>query len=122
MARTFKPYLPFNVPMYLLIPTDTYVKGSIKKVYSDPSQSTEGIPLFYGSFRTFGGTESITNDVYSVVDTGVIDTWYRPDIKANCRIYLPYTGETWDIVNNPENIEMRNQYLQFKVKRIGGGA
>lgn len=118
MARNFKPAVPFNVAMRLLIPTETYVKGSMKKVFPKPEDS----PLFFGSFRTFGGSESIENDIYSVISTAVIDTWYRPDIKPNCRIYILESDETYEIVNDPENIEKRNQFLQFKVKKIGANA
>ena len=118
MARNYKPATPFTTPMKLLTPTKTYVKGTIKKGFSDPETSK----LFYGSFRTFGGAEGITNDIYTVIDTGRIDTWYRPDIKADCAVYIIATGETWQIVGTPENINMRNQYLQFRVKKVGGDA
>lgn len=118
MARNYKPAAPFTTPMKLLIPTKTVVKGVVKKGFSDPESSS----LFFGSFRTFGGAESITNDVYTVIDTGTIDTWYRPDIKSDCAVYIISTGETWQIVSTPENINMRNQYLHFRVKRVGGGA
>lgn len=118
MARNFRPDAPFNVAMRLLIPTETYVKGSVKKVFPEPDDS----PLIFGSFRTFGGSESIENDVYTVVSTGVVDTWYRPDIKPNCRIYLLDSDETYEIVNDPEDIEKRHQYLQFKVRKVAANA
>jgi hypothetical protein len=118
MAREYKPNYPFNVPMKLLVPKTEKVKGSLKKTYSDIDDSA----LFYGSFRTFGGSEMVVNDVYSVVDTGTIDTWYRPDIKADCRIYIIPTEETYEIIATPENINMQNQFVQIRVKRYGGGA
>lgn len=118
MARSFKPTMPFNVAMRLLIPTYTTVKGVDVKTFNEPSEND---PLIFGSFRTFGGNEAVVNDVYTIEDTGVIDTWYRPDIKADCRVYMCDTGQTWEIANDPENINMRNQFLQFKVRKIGGG-
>ena len=116
MARNYKPYTPFTVAMKLLIPTTTKVKGVVQKTFPSPDDA----PLIMGSFRTFGGTESTENDLYTVYHTATIDTWYRPDIKVNCQIYLCDTGDTYDIISDPEDIEMRHQYLQFKVQKIGG--
>lgn len=110
--RNYKPSFPFNVYMQLLIPTETLVKGVSRKTFS-------GEIYFYGSFRTFGGSETNVNDLYTVVDTAIIDTWFRPEIKADCKIKIVETGETYDIISDPENINMRNQYMQFRVKKMG---
>lgn len=118
MARNYRPITPFTVAMKLLTPNTEMVKGTVKKTFSDPEDS----PLMMGSFRTFGGTESTANDLYTVYNTAVIDTWYRPDVKTNCRIYICDTGETYEIISEPEDIEMRHQYLQFRVQKVGGKA
>ena len=114
----YKPSNQFVVPMRLLVSTTGKVQGVTTKVYTTPEESA----LFYGSFRTFGGTESERNGVLTVVDTATIDTWYRPDIKADCRVYLCDSGETYEIISDPENINRRNQFLQFKVRKVGGKA
>lgn len=114
--RNYRPAMPFNVAMRLLAPTITTVKGVKKLVYPEPKNGT----LIFGSFRTFGGTESTENNIYTVADTATIDTWYRPDIKADCQIYICDTGVTYEIKGTPENIEMRNQYLQIRAQRLGG--
>lgn len=116
MARRFKPQMPFDVAMKLLIPTETKVKGTTKKEFPSPDNA----PLINGSFRTFGGTENFSNDVYMVFNTAWIDTWYRPDITSDCRIYICETGETFEIITSPEDIGMRHQYMQFKVQKVGG--
>ena len=103
--------------MKLLKPTYTREKGVPTKTFPDPADVTE---VFFGNFRTYGGTEHMSNDVYMVFDTGTIRTWYRPDITSDCRIYLCDTGETFEIVSRPEDINMRHQFLNFKVKLIGG--
>lgn len=118
MARNYKPSTPFNVPMKLLVPVTNSVYGAGKKTFSAPADSE----LFYGSFRTFGGTENIKDGVYTIVNTAVIDTWYRPDITADCQIYLCDNEQIYDIVSDPEDIDFRHQYLQFKVQKIGGKA
>lgn len=116
MARNFKPSAPFNVPMKLLVPVTDRSYGAAKKVYSDPETSD----LIFGSFRTFGGTENIRDDIYTIMDTAIVDTWYRPDITSDCQIYLCDTGKTYDIVSDPEDINFRHQYMQFKVRKVGG--
>ena len=60
------------------------------------------------------------NDVITAIDTAVIDTWYRPDIKANCAVYICETGDIFEIIGRPEDIDFRHQYLKFKVQKVGG--
>lgn len=62
------------------------------------------------------------NDLYSVVDTATIETWFRPDITSECEIYVMANGKTYQVEGSPENIQMRNQFLRIKVRCIGGGA
>lgn len=112
--RTQKTYY---TPLKLLIPTTEKVNGVIKKNF--PALAA-GV-LIYGSFKTYGGTETTVNGLYSIEDTATVETWYRPDITAACRIATE-TGAIYEIINEPENVEMRNQTLIFKVKRVKGGA
>ncbi len=118
LIRSYKPKVPFNVAMKLLVPTSERIDGVPKKSFSDPETSE----LFYGSFRTFGGIENVQDGVYTLIDTATIDTWFRPDIKADCRIYICDNGQVYEIVGSPEDIDMRHQYLQFKVRKVGGKA
>ena len=114
----YRPALPFSTPMILLIPTYTKSGGVHKKVIPPLEDGS----TIYGSFKTYGGTEKVVDGVYSIVDTAEIETWYRPDITSDCVIALADTGEQYQIMNEPENIYRRNQFLKFKVKRIKGGA
>lgn len=111
----YKPNGPFNVPMFLFVPTEIESKGSTKKNYLGEGE------LIYCSFRTFGGTEHVVNDVLVIEDTAVIETWYRPDIKSNCKL-KDVNGIEYEILGTPENISKRNQYLRFKIRAIRGGA
>lgn len=114
--KEFTPAFPYNVPIELLIPSMTSSKGVPYKVYPD-----SGI-LLNCSFKTYGGTETTTNGVYTVIDTAYVETWYRPDIKADCRIKVLSTGDIYEIIGKPENINMRNQFCKFKVRAVEGGA
>ena len=110
----FKPHTPYNVPVTLLVPTVQTVKGVRKKIYED-----NGATIFC-SVRTFGGTERVTNDVLVLENTATVETCYRPDIKADCRLLI--NGQPFEIMGEPENVNMRNQYLIVKVKAVKGGA
>lgn len=118
MAKNYKPSAPFNVAMKLLVPVSVSSYGAAKKTFTAPETSE----LIFGSFRTFGGSENIKDGVYTIENTGVIETWYRPDITADCQIYLCDNGQTYDIISDPEDIDFRHQYLQFKVRKFGGKA
>lgn len=111
----YRPSTPFSVPIGLLVPTKTYIKGVYKPQYP-PKEDAE---IIYGGFRSFGGSERQVNNITTVVDTAVIDTWYRPDITADCRFYIPQTGAVYEVEGTPENIEMRNQYLRVRVRKVG---
>ena len=114
--KDFTPSYPYSTAIELLIPTYAPVKGVQTKTFP-----ASGIRLFC-SFKTYSGTESTTNDVYTVIDTAHVETWYRPDIKADCRIKVLQTGDVYEILGKPENINMRNQFCKFKVQAVEGGA
>lgn len=120
MSR-YRPATPFTSPVYILTPTYQIVKGTRKKVYPDPN-SLGDENLIFGTFRSFGGTDTVVNDVVTVEATGYLETWYRPDITSQCRLYFAQTEDTYEILGDPENIELRNQYMKIRVKRIGGAA
>ena len=100
-----------------VLATETKVKGSTKKTFPDPETINK---IFFGSVKTYGGTENYNNNVYTVYDTATVETWYRPDITSDCRIYICGTGETWNVISRPEDIDMRHQFMQFKAQKVGG--
>lgn len=110
----FKPNAPYSVPVVLLIPTTTTIKGVLKKTYPETGET------IYCSVRTFGGTERVVNDTLVLEDTATVETWYRPDIKADCRLLI--NDQPYEILGTPENINMRNQYMIVKARAIKGGA
>ena len=111
----YRPSEPFTVPMFLFVPQTKIVKGTVKKVYPEIGE------LFYCSFRTFGGTENFSNDVLTIEDTATIETWYRPDIQSDC-VGKNVDGKSYEIIGTPENINMRNQIMKFKIRAVSGGA
>lgn len=112
----FKPSFPYSTPIDLLSPTYTEKKGTKVKNYPAHGQRINC------SWKTYGGTESTVNDTVAVIDTATVETWFRPDIKADCRVRLFSTGEMYEIIGKPENINQRNQFLRFKVRAVESGA
>jgi head-tail adaptor len=115
----YKPMTPFATALILMKPDgSSSAYGVAKHSYSVRNQET-----IYGTVRTFGGSESTENGVYSIVDTAMIDTWYRPDITPGCRIAIADAPhQVYEVIGSPEDIEMRNQYMRLRVQRVKGGA
>lgn len=123
MSKTYKPDLPFNVPFVLLTPTTTTVSGVPKKTFPSIAAAVQNPNnIFNGNFKTYGGTERDVNGIYSIEDTANVETWYRPDITSECRVARAMDGAIFDIINEPEDINLRHQFMKFKIKRIKGGA
>lgn len=105
-----------TTPLKLQVPTSTRINGVLKKTYTD----TEDVIL--ANFSTYGGTERKSDNVYVVEDTADIVCWFRPDIRSDCRIKRLTDNAVFEIIGEPENIEMRNMFLKFKIRRVKGGA
>ena len=101
--------------LQLLIPTTETAFGVAKKIYVDDM-------IFSCNFSTYGGTESVSNDILSVIDTAEIVCWYNPRITSDCRVRRLSDKAEFEIIGEPENIEMRNMLLKFKIRRVKGGA
>lgn len=114
----YRPALPFSTPAYLLKPVWETVKGVRKKTFPEPTDDD----LFFCSFKTYGGTEALNNGVLSVEDTATVETWYAPEFAADCAVMLAGNREIYEILGSPENINMRNQFVKFKVRHLKGGA
>ena len=111
-------------PLLLQVPESVSSYGVSRKSW----KTVDGVIM--ANFKTYGGTEKTDNGVLSVEDTAQIACWYRPDIRSDCRLIRLADGNdekgnwkaAFEILGEPENIEMRNQFLKFKVRRIKGGA
>lgn len=112
----YRPRIENPVPIKLIAPVWSTVQGVRTKTYPVPETDT----VFYGSFKTYGGTERSDNGVYSIEDTAVVECVYRTDITSDCRIINALSGAIYEIIGEPENLEMRNRFLRFKVRRVKG--
>jgi hypothetical protein len=105
-----------TTPMRLQTPTSEKTLGVSKKTWADVSG------VLRVNMKSYGGTETTIDGVLSVEDTAQIVCWYRPDIRSDCRLVRLTDGAVYEVIGEPENIEMRNQFLKFKVRRVKGGA
>lgn len=100
----------------LVKPSSTEKKNGVTRYTYD----VENAEVIFVNWKTYGGTEQHVNGVYSILDTANITTRYRPDITANCQIIRP-DGAVYQIISEPENTDLNNRYLEFKVQRVKGG-
>lgn len=104
-----------RTPVQLLVPSGTSkINGVTRHTYPATGD------VIYVNWKTYGGTEQNVNGLYAVLDTADITTRYRPDIAINCRL-LREDGKVYEIITEPENCDMNNRYMEFKVERVKGG-
>ena len=84
-----------TTPYMRLVATETVINGVTVKTY-EPDEIVE--------------------------DTAQVVTWFEPDLKSGDCIRILTTGVDYEIIGEPENIELRSQDMTFKVRRIKGGA
>jgi SPP1 family predicted phage head-tail adaptor len=91
-----------------------------EKVFGVVTKKYTKVDDIFCTFKTYGGTETTSNDLLVVNDTAEIETWYRPDITSSSQIKLG--DKLYEVIGQPENIEMRNQFIKFKVQAVRGDA
>lgn len=110
-----KGYESTRLAVQLLKPTKSSYHGVSKSTY--PSTGD----VIFVNWKSYGGTETVVDGVLSVIDTAQISCRYRPDITPECAL-KSFDGTLWHIVGTPENIDMANRVLSFKVQAVKGGA
>lgn len=103
----------YRTPARLLKGSYTKTYGTNKKVYT-PTEIVIAV-----SCRSYQGSEKQINGQIVIEDTFVIECNYRKDITSMDALEI--SGSTYEIINNPENINLENRKLLFKVKRYTGG-
>ena len=73
-----------------------------------------------GKFKQKGTAETNANSLTLINEKTTFITWYKADIKAADILTI---GEVdFEIVGQPENVEMRSRYMVLTLERISGGA
>lgn len=120
MATRYRRHGPYATPVMLMTPSGVEVtQGIERKTYADAG-------IINAQIKTYGGTEQSVNGLYSVIDTAMLETWYRPDITSGCRIRrmdVPQDAAVvYEVIGAPEDIEMRHQTLRCRIQAVTGGA
>lgn len=102
-----------RTPAELLTPIYSEYNGVSKKTYPDHGA------LIYINFKSRGGTDTVVNGIYSVISTAEIVTWYRDDIRSDCRIKI--NSDLYEIKGEPEDVELQHQVMILKVEKVSGG-
>lgn len=114
----FKPAKAANmrtVVQLRIVASEKHDGRRLKREYADSF-------IFPCNFSSHGGTESVVDGLLVIDETATITSRYFPEITANCRIKLLPSGNEYEIIGEPENVEMANMWLIFKVRRVKGGA
>lgn len=93
---------------------ETLINGAPKVSYIDADPALDCC-----HWKSKGGTETQRDGLLTYADTVSVVMLYRPDLSIKDRIILEDTGQEYEIISPPENIEMRCHYLAFKVQRVG---
>jgi SPP1 family predicted phage head-tail adaptor len=112
----WKPnFQQMTTPIKLQSRIETDVNGMPEISYQDKSNAAA-----FCNWKGRGGTETTQSGSLVVEDTAEVVMWYRPDVTARDIVLLNHQT-AYEIVSPPENVEMRNQYLMFKVRRFVNG-
>lgn len=101
----------YSTPCRVLIPSVEKINGVVTKTYKEGK-------VFFASVKAYGGTESVLNNVFVIQDTLTIETFYREDVKGDCKLQLMDDFSIWEILNTPEQIDREKKTITFKVRRI----
>lgn len=92
----------------------TTVNGAEKVSYIDANPFID-----YCQWKGKGGTEGQSSGTYTIHDTAEVVMWYRSDISQKDRLLLNNNPDlAYEIISPVDNVEQRNMWLYFKVKRV----
>lgn len=99
----------FTTPIKIQSRGETNVNGQPEITYVDKAEC-------FCNWKGRGGSETMKSGSMVVEDTAEIIMWYIPGINERDLVLLNHV--TPYEVLNVENVEMRNQYLMLKVRRV----
>lgn len=93
--------------------TSRVIDGRTSKDYTE-------VGTIRGKFKQKGTAETNSNGLTVINEKTTFITWYKADVTA--ADILTIGGVDFEIIGNPENVEMRSRYMVLTLERISGGA
>ena len=111
MRQNFYTPQNFTTPAQIYSVTYEKINGINTKTYKENG-------IFFCSVKSYGGTETVQNNVLVIEDTITVESWFDDRITAETKIKLLDDNTEYEVISSPENIDRRNQFMIFKAKRI----
>lgn len=93
--------------------TTETINGRTSKVYTE-------VGTVRGKFKQKGTAETNANGLTLINEKTTFITWFKADFAA--ADILTINGIDYEIIGEPENVEMRSRYAVLTLERISGGA
>lgn len=111
-------YRPARVSEF--VTTAVQKRAETKLVNGRTMKSVVSIATLRGKFKQKSTSEGIVNGVRAVTESTTYTTWWKDDFKAGD--ILSINGIDYQVIGNPENVEMRSRYAVLTLSRVKGGA
>lgn len=111
-------FKPANIREFVTLaihkkPVQVLVNGRTTKEYQEVGSAR-------GKFKQKGSSEIDANGLFVVNTNTTYTTWYKASYEA--KDVLTINGIDYEVVGEPENVEMRNRYSILSLAKISGGA
>lgn len=93
--------------------TSATVNGRTQKTFTE-------VGKVRGKFKQKGTAETTANGLIVLNEKTTFTTWFKADFAA--ADILTIGGIDFEIIGQPENVEMRGRYAVLTLERISGGA
>ena len=111
-------YKPANIREF--ITPAVHKKATSKTVDNRTVKTYTEVGTVRGKFKQKGTAETNANGLTIINEKTTFITWYKADFAA--ADILTIGGVDFEIVGNPENVEMRSRYSVLTLERVSGGA
>ena len=111
-------YKPANVREF--VTPAVHKKATSQTVNNRSTKKLVEMGTVRGKFKQKGTAETNANGLTVINEKTTFITWFKADFAA--KDILTINGIDYQIIGEPENVEMRSRYAVLTLERISGGA